>query len=39
MNFYYMPELSLRYAYGGFWITVITIATSLLILMKRFKWL
>jgi magnesium transporter len=39
MNFHYMPEISMRYAYAGFWIIVLTIATSLLILMKRFKWL
>jgi len=39
MNFRYMPEIPWRYAYAGFWIAVITIASSLLVLMKRFKWL
>jgi magnesium transporter len=39
MNFRYMPEIRLHYGYLGFWIAVISIASTLLILMKRFKWL
>jgi magnesium transporter len=39
MNFRHMPEISMRYAYFVFWIVVVTIASTLLILMKRFKWL
>jgi magnesium transporter len=39
MNFQHMPEIPLRYAYAGFWIAVISIASALFILMKRFKWL
>lgn len=39
MNFQHMPEIPLRYGYMGFWIAVISIASTLLILMKRFKWL
>lgn len=39
MNFQHMPEIPMRYGYLGFWIAVISIASGLLILMKRFKWL
>ena len=39
MNFQHMPEIPMRYGYLGFWIAVISIASGLLILMKRFRWL
>jgi magnesium transporter len=39
MNFQHMPEIPLRYGYLGFWMAVISIASALLLLMKRFKWL
>lgn len=39
MNFVHMPELGWKYSYAAFWIAVAAISTSLVILMKRKKWL
>ena len=39
MNFEYIPELSYRYSYPIFWVTVIATGIALLIYFKRKKWL
>jgi magnesium transporter len=39
MNFEYMPELKLKWAYPTLWIAFITIPVVLLIYFKRKKWL
>ena len=39
MNFQYMPELSIRWAYPAVWIIIISISISLLIYFKHRKWL
>jgi magnesium transporter len=39
MNFEYMPELKVRWAYGAVWLVMITIAVFMLCYFKRKKWL
>ena len=39
MNFQYMPEIHWKYAYAGFWCVVAGIIASLLLIMRRRKWL
>jgi len=39
MNFEYMPELKLRWAYPALWIVMISIIGVLLVLFRRNKWL
>jgi magnesium transporter len=39
MNFKFMPELEMKYAYLGFWALVIVIATSMVTYMKCKRWL
>ncbi len=39
MNFEYMPELSLWYAYPLFWVVVVLIVATLLIYFRMRKWL
>lgn len=39
MNFQTMPELQLKYGYGGFWILVVIIVGGLSFFMKRRGWL
>ncbi|GIV31558.1 MAG: hypothetical protein KatS3mg029_0909 [Saprospiraceae bacterium] len=39
MNFEYMPELKLRYAYFVVWGVMISVATGFLIYFKRKNWL
>ena len=39
MNFEFIPELSFKYGYLGFWIIVLVVGTSLVIYFKRQKWL
>jgi len=39
MNFQYMPELSLSWAYPAIWIVIILVAVSLLIYFKHKKWI
>lgn len=39
MNFEYMPELKLHWAYPALWVAFITIPTVLLVYFKRRKWL
>ena len=38
-NFEVMPELAYRYAYLFFWIALVVIASSMIILFKRKRWL
>jgi len=38
MNFHYMPELSLSWAYPAVWIVIILVGVSLLIYFKHKKW-
>ncbi len=39
MNFYYMPELSLPWAYPAVWIVIICVGVSLLFYFRHKKWL
>lgn len=39
MNFDYMPELKMRWAYPALWCFFITISLSLIVYFKRKKWL
>jgi magnesium transporter len=39
MNFKFMPELEMRYAYVGFWLLVMIIAGSMVAYMRRNNWL
>lgn len=39
MNFEYMPELKMRWAYPALWCFFITVAVSLMVYFKRKKWL
>jgi len=39
MNFEYMPELKVRWAYGAVWLIMITIAVIMLFYFRRKKWL
>jgi len=39
MNFEFMPELKLRWAYPALWVAMITVALGLLIFFKRRRWL
>ena len=39
MNFEYMPELKVRWAYGGVWLVMISIAVIMLSYFRRKKWL
>ncbi|MBN2569366.1 MAG: magnesium/cobalt transporter CorA [Deltaproteobacteria bacterium] len=39
MNFEYMPELKLRWAYPALWIIMISMVGVLLVLFRRNKWL
>jgi magnesium transporter len=39
MNFEYMPELKLRWAYPAIWLVFLLIPTILLVYFKRKKWL
>ncbi len=39
MNFQYMPELALKWAYPAIWVVFITIPVVLLIYFRRKKWL
>ena len=39
MNFEYMPELKVRWAYGAVWLVMITIAVIMLSYFRRKKWL
>ena len=39
MNFQYMPEIHWKFAYAGFWCVVAGIIASLLLIMRRRKWL
>ena len=39
MNFEYMPELKVRWAYGAVWLVMITIAVIMLFYFKKKKWI
>ncbi len=39
MNFEYMPELKVRWAYGAVWLVMITIAVIMLFYFRRKKWI
>jgi len=39
MNFEYMPELKVKWAYGAVWLVMITIAVIMLFYFRRKKWL
>ncbi len=39
MNFEYMPELKMKYAYPVFWIVILLLSGGLFIYFKRKKWL
>ena len=39
MNFHYMPELSIKWAYPAVWIIIIIVSVSLLAFFKHKKWL
>jgi len=39
MNFHYMPELSLPWAYPAIWIVIILVSVSLLVYFKHKKWI
>jgi len=39
MNFKYVPETQWQYGYFAFWIVAIAIASSLLVFMRRRRWL
>jgi magnesium transporter len=39
MNFEFMPELKLRWAYPALWVAMITVALGLLTFFRRRKWL
>jgi magnesium transporter len=39
MNFHYMPELQLKYAYPGVWILSLLIMIGMFFYFKRKKWL
>ena len=39
MNFEYMPELKVRWAYGAVWLVMIAIAIVMLFYFRRKKWL
>ena len=39
MNFRYMPELSWRYGYLGFWLFNVVVGGAMLIFFRRKKWL
>ena len=39
MNFEYMPELKIRWAYSVVWLVMITIAVIMLFYFRRKKWL
>lgn len=39
MNFEYMPELKLKWAYPFLWVLFITISVALLVFFRRKKWL
>ena len=39
MNFEFMPELSVKWAYPVFWALIISVIISLLVFFKRKKWL
>lgn len=39
MNFQYMPELSVKWAYPAVWIVIIAVSVSLLAFFKHKKWL
>ena len=39
MNFEYMPELKLPWAYPVLWLLMITVAVTLIVFFKRKKWL
>lgn len=39
MNFDYMPELGVRWAYPGFWLITITTIAALLIYFRRKRWI
>ncbi|MGH7884637.1 MAG: magnesium transporter CorA family protein [Thermodesulfobacteriota bacterium] len=39
MNFEFMPELGLKYGYLGFWLIILSIASGLLVFMKRKGWI
>ena len=39
MNFEWMPELKMKWAYPGLWIMMLTVAISLLFYFRKKKWL
>jgi len=39
MNFEHMPEIHWKYAYAFFWLAVAGIVSTLLLIMRRRKWL
>ncbi|MEE4116647.1 MAG: magnesium/cobalt transporter CorA [Marinilabiliaceae bacterium] len=39
MNFKFMPELSLKWAYPVFWLVIITVIVSLVIFFRKKRWL
>ena len=39
MNFHFMPELGLRWAYPGFWLITIVIISALLFYFRRKRWI
>lgn len=39
MNFEFMPELSVKWAYPAFWVVIISVITGLLLYFKKKKWL
>ncbi len=39
MNFDYMPELGWEYSYPAFWSVVLFIAASIILIMKKQKWI
>lgn len=39
MNFEYMPELSVKWAYPTFWVVILTVIISLVVFFRKKKWL
>jgi magnesium transporter len=38
MNFEHMPELGWRWSYPVFWVVIVTVGVTLLVLFRRQKW-
>jgi magnesium transporter len=38
MNFEFMPELRWVFGYPAFWVVAVTLAGTLLVIMRRARW-